>query len=71
MNIDLKFAVITGVQYAQRTSDFASLDACKERLAALVGDGNGSITFDQPDGSRVILASRHIVAVECESAGDR
>ncbi|MFG1963106.1 hypothetical protein [Nonomuraea sp. NPDC049028] len=71
MHIDLKFTVTTGVQYAQRTSDFASLDECKQRLATLVGQENGTLTFDQPDGSRVILATRHIVAVECESAGDR
>lgn len=71
MNIDLKFTVTNGVQYAQRTSDFVSLNECKERLATAVGQENGTLTFDQPDGSKVIIASRHIVAVECEVAGDR
>ncbi|MEV0382405.1 hypothetical protein [Nonomuraea sp. NPDC050643] len=71
MGIDLTFTLTSGGQYKQRTSDFGSLDECHQHLAAMAAQDLSTITFSQPDGTRIILPCRNIVAVECKSAGDR
>lgn len=70
MTIDLTFTLSTGGDYKQSTSDFPSIDACRQQLVGLVGHGAETITFTAPDGSMILLPSRHIVAVALTAAGD-
>lgn len=71
MHIALTFTLSTGGDYKNPTSDFATLDECKQRLAHLVGQGASTLAFDEPDGSKTVIATRHIVALEIAPAGGR
>jgi len=71
LNIDLTFTLSTGDEYKNQTSDYATLDECKQQIVSLMGHDAGSLTFNEPHGGKTVLAARHIVAVKLVPAGHR
>lgn len=71
MNIDLTFTLSAGNAYKNQTSDYATLDECKQQIAMLMDDEARSLTFNEPHGGKTVIAARHIIAVHLDPAGDQ
>jgi hypothetical protein len=71
MKIDLVFTLSAGIPYRNQTSDYATLDDCKKQIVNLMGCDVGSLTLNEPDGGKTILAARHVVSVRLTPAGDQ
>jgi|GEM_PF-6881487 len=71
MQIDVIFTLSTGGKYTNRTSDFETVADCHQQIAVLMAQETGTITVNQPAGTKAVLAIRHIVALELAPAGDQ
>lgn len=68
MDIDLKITLTNGREVKYISSDFPTVDACQEQILQAVDNDTNSLTINEPDGSRTVLSTRHIVTVNITRA---
>jgi hypothetical protein len=64
MNLVLTLRFVSGETVAKESSDYASVDACRQVIEKWLNSQPGSVVnWHNPDGSVDVIPARHVVSV--------